>query len=56
MYLSQVFIFDDININQLNVKGQLDTAADWQTDVSVNVGSALVGHQQINNIKTAFLA
>ncbi|KTD89793.1 autotransporter assembly complex protein TamB [Pseudoalteromonas sp. H71] len=45
------FIFDDININQLNVKGQLDTAADWQTDVSVNVGSALVGHQQINNIK-----
>ena len=45
------FIFDDININQLNVKGQLDTAADWQTDVSVNVGSALVGHQQIYNIK-----
>jgi translocation and assembly module TamB len=45
------FIFDDININQLSVKGQLDTAADWQTDVSVNVGSALVAHQQINNIK-----
>ena len=45
------FIFDEININKLSVKGQLDTAADWQTDVSVSVGSALVAEQQINSVK-----
>jgi len=45
------FIFDDININQLNLKGKLDTAADWQTDVSLSVGSALVTDQQINSVK-----
>ncbi|WP_166420274.1 translocation/assembly module TamB domain-containing protein [Pseudoalteromonas sp. Z1A8] len=45
------FIFDEINIDKLSVKGQLDTAADWQTDVSVSVGSALVADQQINSVK-----
>ncbi|WP_076924412.1 translocation/assembly module TamB domain-containing protein [Pseudoalteromonas sp. EB27] len=45
------FIFDEININKLSVKGQLDTAADWQTDISVSVGSALVADQKINSVK-----
>ena len=45
------FIFNEININKLTVKGQLDTAADWQTDVSLSVGSALVADEQINSVK-----
>lgn len=45
------FIFNEININKLTVKGQLDTAADWQTNLSVSVGSALVADQQINSVK-----
>ncbi|MDN3396633.1 MULTISPECIES: translocation/assembly module TamB domain-containing protein [unclassified Pseudoalteromonas] len=47
------FIFNEININKLAIKSQLDTAADWQTDLSVNVASALVAGQQINNINIA---
>lgn len=47
------FIFNDININKLAVKSQLDMAADWQTDLSVNVASALIAGQQINNINIA---
>jgi translocation and assembly module TamB len=45
------FIFNDITVNKLSIKGQLDTATDWQTDISVNVGSALIAEQQINSIK-----
>ena len=45
------FIFNEININKLSLKGHLDTAADWQTDVAVSVGSALVVEQQINSVK-----
>ena len=45
------FIFNEIQVNKLSVKGQLDTATDWQTNLSINVDSALVADQQINNIK-----
>jgi translocation and assembly module TamB len=44
------FIYDEIEINKLAIKGTVNTATDWQTDISVNVGSALVAEQQINNI------
>ena len=45
------FIYNDINVNKLTLKGQLDTAADWQTDVSLNVGSAMVADQVINSVE-----
>ncbi|WP_350649845.1 hypothetical protein, partial [Pseudomonas sp. HY13-MNA-CIBAN-0226] len=45
------FIFDEINISKLSVKADLDTAADWQTNIAIDVGSALVAEQQINSVK-----
>ena len=45
------FIFNEISIDKLALKGQLDTAADWQTDVSVSVGSASVADQEVNSVK-----
>ncbi|MBQ4800669.1 translocation/assembly module TamB [Pseudoalteromonas sp. MMG006] len=45
------FIYNEINVNKFNVKGQLDTSADWQTNLSVSVGSALVADQKINSVK-----
>jgi translocation and assembly module TamB len=43
-------IFNDINLNQLSVKAQLDTAADWQTNLAVKVGSADIADQHIRRI------
>ena len=45
------FIFDEINISKLSVKADLDTAADWQTNIAIDVGSTLVAEQQINSVK-----
>ena len=44
------FIYDEININKLALKAQLDTATDWQTDISVTLDSARVMHHLINKV------
>ncbi|ASM49513.1 hypothetical protein PESP_a1390 [Pseudoalteromonas espejiana DSM 9414] len=45
------FIYNDISINNVAMKAQLDTAADWQTDLSVKVGTSTVAEQVINNVE-----
>lgn len=45
------FIYDEININKLALKAQLDTATDWQTDISVSLDSARVMNHQINKVE-----
>ncbi len=47
------FIYDEININKLALKAQLDTANDWQTDISVTLDSARVMHHLINKVEIA---
>ena len=47
------FIYDEININKLALKAQLDTATDWQTDISVTLDSARVMHHLINKVEIA---
>ena len=45
------FSFNDTTINDLSVKGNLDADNDWQTNLNINVGSAVIAQQEINSIK-----